>query len=98
MVCAYPDVRRPRHCEDITISLRDLANLRYRSSFPVYHISYLILIMKYSIIASVLAVTVSAKKCQQIKVPVTATARNGAFDITAPGLLMRMHCMKTPSI
>nr|POE84805.1 hypothetical protein CFP56_78905 [Quercus suber] len=44
-----------------------------------------ILIMKYSIAAAAaLAGAVSARKCQNITVPIEASARNGVFDLTIP--------------
>ena len=40
--------------------------------------------MKYSVAAaSVLAAVASAKKCQELTVPVSVSSRNGVFDVAA---------------
>lgn len=43
--------------------------------------------MKFSIAAasSLLSVLASAKQCQELTIPIQASARNGVFDLTTPG-------------
>lgn len=55
--------------------------------------------MKYSITAatSLLAAVASARQCQNLTIPIVAYARNGVFDIAAPGLTLRIVCYENHS-
>jgi hypothetical protein len=40
--------------------------------------------MNYLTVISLLPVLAAAKKCQQLTIPIKASARNGVFDISTP--------------
>nr|POF23959.1 hypothetical protein CFP56_54895 [Quercus suber] len=78
-----PSIIRPSTIPTPAFSSRAFSCLLHHQPDPVH--SSPDLTMKYSIaVAAALAGAVSARKCQNITVPIEASARNGVFDLTIP--------------